>query len=253
MPCVEAPAWGPSVTPQAPDAPDVAQSSDASTNPTSQREASLPAPRQVLDFWFGDLRGASESGGDPRAGNAPVADDKAGAGGVRTEWFAKNDAFDEQVRQRFLGLVQAAEAGGLSDWDADRASPADRLALVLVCDQFPRNLFRGQARAFALDSRARAVARRMVERGDDHALSPVQRWFVYLPFEHAESLADQRESLRLFGQLRDDPQAGQAWDWAVRHAQVIERFGRFPHRNAALGRETTPEEKHFLQTPGSRF
>ena len=238
----------------------------------------LPTPQQVLDFWFGSQDDGSGSGdGDNRLSereSGPAADRDAGVNrdaginrkagvdekesvgdenSIRPKWFAKDDAFDEQVRRRFLGLVQAAEAGGLGDWDDDRASPADRLALVLVCDQFPRNLFRGQARAFALDARALAVARGMVERGDDLTLPPVRRWFVYLPFEHAESLADQHESLRLFGQLRDDPQAGQAWDWAVRHAQVIERFGRFPHRNVALGRDTSPEEAKFLQTPGSRF
>lgn len=197
-------------------------------------------PRQVLDFWFGDA--------DDPGGADPVAQER-----VRRRWFTKDASFDAQVRERFLPLVEAAERGGLAAWDDERASASDRLALVLVCDQFPRNLFRDEARAFALDARALATARRMVARGDDLALPPVRRWFAYLPFEHAESREDQRESLRLFGLLRDDPVAGQAWDWAARHADVIERFGRFPHRNAALGRASTPEEMAFLREPGSRF
>lgn len=194
---------------------------------------STPGPADVLAFWFG-------APGSPEHGT------------VREHWFAKRDAFDEQVRRRFLQTVETAERGGLADWD-DASVPWRTLALLIVCDQFPRNLFRGQARAFGLDERARSVARAMVDRGDDLRLAPLERWFVYLPFEHSESLPDQRESLRLFAQLRDDPLAGGGWDWAVRHAEVIERFGRFPHRNAALGRTSTPDEDDFLRQPGSRF
>ena len=213
---------------------EVGQPAGQPERPAAQAPGLPATPDQVLDFWFG-LPGTP------------------GHGSVRRIWFTKDAAFDRQVRERFLPTVEAAERGALDGWDAPGASAEQRAALVIVCDQFPRNLFRGQARAFALDARALAVARSMVARGEDRALSPLQRWFVYLPFEHAESREDQRESLRLFGLLRDDPAAGQAWDWAVRHAEVIERFGRFPHRNAALGRASTPEEIAFLRQPGSRF
>lgn len=195
---------------------------------------STASPADVLAFWFG-------APGSPEHGT------------VREHWFAKRDAFDEQVRRLFLPTVQAAERGGLADWDDEAAGPSRRLALLIVCDQFPRNLFRGQARAFGLDGRARSVAGAMVARGEDLRLTPLERWFVYLPFEHSESPRDQRESLRLFAQLRDDPAAGGGWIWAVKHAEVIERFGRFPHRNAALGRASTPDEDDFLRQPGSRF
>lgn len=173
-------------------------------------------------------------------------------GRTRPEWFRKRDDFDDALRARFLPVVEAAERGGLDDWMA----PGDArrtLAFILVCDQFPRNLFRDSARAFALDDRALAAARGMVARGDDLRLLPVERWFVYLPFEHAEDMDCQRESLRLFGLLRGDPDAGEAFDWAVKHAEVIARFGRYPHRNALLGRPDTPEEAAFLRQPGSRF
>lgn len=196
--------------------------------------ASAASPDEVLAFWFG-------------------APGSAQHGTVRAQWFTKRDAFDEEVRRGFLPTVEAAERGELVEWDGQAATPRHRLALLIVCDQFPRNLFRGQPRAFGLDARARETARAMVARGDDLQLAPLERWFVYLPFEHSESRDDQRESLRLFGLLRDDPLAGGGWEWAVRHAEVIERFGRFPHRNAALGRADTPEEADFLRQPGSRF
>lgn len=205
----------------------------------------------VLGFWFGE----------------PA---ERALGRARAAWFRKDPAFDDAIRERFGALVEEALAGGLADWgeggdagaaglavgDAATGGPdaADRaLALLVVCDQFPRNLYRDDARAFALDPRARATARRMVATGLDRSLRPVERAFVYLPFEHSESLADQHEAVRLFGALRDDPDAGGYLDWAVRHLEVIERFGRFPHRNDALGRVSTDEERAFLARPGSRF
>jgi uncharacterized protein (DUF924 family) len=185
----------------------------------------------ILEFWFGPP-------GGPQDGMA------------RPEWFRKDDAFDAVIRARFGPLLDEAAAGALDAW-ADDDDGA--LALLLVCDQFPRNLFRGEARAFALDSRAREVARRLVAEARDRTLSGVRRAFVYLPFEHAESLADQDEAVRLFGLLRDDPQAGGYLEWAIKHREVIARFGRFPHRNDALGRVSTAEEIAFLAQPGSRF
>jgi uncharacterized protein (DUF924 family) len=190
-----------------------------------------PRAAQVLDFWFAEP-------------SSPAY------GSERPEWFRKDPVFDEAIRTHFGDLVQQARAQGLQEWVRQ---PASALALLLVCDQFPRNLFRGQADAFALDARALALARDGVARGWDVTLLPVQRWFVYLPFEHAESIVDQREALRLFGLLRNDPQVGGAYEWAVRHFEVIERFGRFPHRNAALGRASTAAEIDFLKQPGSSF
>lgn len=190
-----------------------------------------PRAGAVLDFWFG-------APGAPEHGTA------------RAEWFRKDAAFDDAIRTRFGALVDEAVVGGLAGWaDDDRGA----LAECLVCDQFPRNLFRGEARSFALDPRALALARRLVAEGRDARLAPLERVFVYLPFEHSESLADQHEAVRLLGALRDDPHAGGYHEWAVKHREVIERFGRFPHRNEALGRPSTAQELAFLAQPGSRF
>ncbi len=186
---------------------------------------------EVLAFWFGEP--AERALGRPREA-----------------WFRKDDGFDAAIRARFGELVDEARAGGLAGWESDDHGA---LSLLVVCDQFPRNIFRGNARAFALDARALALAKRFVAEGRDARLRPVERAFVYLPFEHAESLADQREAVRLFDALRDDPDAGGYHAWAVRHLGVIERFGRFPHRNEALGRTSTAQELAFLAQPGSRF
>jgi uncharacterized protein (DUF924 family) len=186
----------------------------------------------VMDFWFGRH-------GD-RGRNTP-----------RRQWFEKSDAFDEQIRNRFGTLIPRAIAGELQTWSAD---PEGAVAQLLVLDQFTRNVFRGQAQAFAGDSRALAAARALVDAGTDRTLPGVQRMFVYLPFEHAEDMAAQNESLRLFGQLEvEAPEVGDMLVWAQRHHDIIARFGRFPHRNAALGRTSTAEEIEFLKQPGSSF
>jgi uncharacterized protein (DUF924 family) len=166
------------------------------------------------------------------------------------DWFVKNPAFDAEIRARFLALHEAAAAGQLAHWADD---PRTCLALVIVLDQFPRNIFRGTPLAFATDAQALAVARGVVSRGFDAAYLPAQRWFAYLPFEHAEDLAAQRESLVLYERLRGDPPSASPIAYAQRHYAVIERFGRFPHRNAILGRDSTPAEREFLATPGSSF
>jgi len=185
----------------------------------------------VLRFWFG-APGSSELGRS------------------RRQWFAKSDDFDALIRERFLATHEAAAAGRLDGW-AER--PLAALALVVALDQFPRNMFRGTPRAFATDARALAVARGIVSRGFDAAYFPVQRWFAYLPFEHAEDLGAQTESLALFARSQGDPGSAGTLGYAMRHYAVIERFGRFPHRNAILGRASTPEEVAFLATPGSSF
>ena len=186
----------------------------------------------VLDFWFGAAH-------DPQH-LLP-----------RDQWFVRDPAFDALIGQRFGDLIERALDGEIADWSA---APSGALAQILVLDQFTRNVFRGSARAFAGDARALAVARALVASGHDRTLSGVQRQFVYLPFEHAEDLAMQREALRLFAQLeRDVPALAGLLQWAQRHHDIVERFGRFPHRNAALGRTSTLEELTFLLQPGSGF
>jgi len=191
-----------------------------------------PRAREVLDFWFG----------------APGSE---AFGRERKMWFRKRAAFDAQLRERFGALLDAASAGELDAWCA---TPEGALALVILLDQFSRNCHRGTARAFAADDKALAIARAMVASGADLRLPTLQhRSFVYLPFEHAESAQAQRESLRLFGELAKEPEGQGYYDYAVRHAKVIERFGRFPHRNAQLGRASTDEETAFLRERGSSF
>jgi uncharacterized protein (DUF924 family) len=159
------------------------------------------------------------------------------------KWFNKDAAFDDAIRSRFLETYETAAAGKLSDWEktADGA-----LALAIVLDQFPRNMFRGDARTYAADPLARAVADRAIRRGYDQQVPRDNRRFFYLPFEHAETLVDQERCCALFRA------AGDAEDlkWAEQHADIVRRFGRFPHRNVLLGRETTPEEQAFLDGGG---
>ncbi len=169
----------------------------------------------------------------------------------REVWFRKDPAFDAEIRERFGTTIDAALAGRLDHWEA--AGPDSALALIVVLDQFTRNVFRDTADMFAGDARALAIARRLVDTGADRQLTPVQRWFAYLPFEHSESLADQDLSVELFDELRAYPVSAGAYDWAVSHRDVIRRFGRFPHRNEILGRKSSAKELAFLETPGSRF
>ncbi|ONG46517.1 hypothetical protein BKE38_25320 [Pseudoroseomonas deserti] len=185
----------------------------------------------ILDFWFQDDVTL------PRAA-----------------WFQRDDAFDDAIRQNFGALVAPARDGALDGW---AATPDGALALLILLDQFPRNLFRGSPEAFASDPHAREIARGAVLRDrHDMALHPNQRAFLYLPFEHSEALADQALCVALFEGLRDFPPQrapGAGIDYAWRHWQVIRRFGRFPHRNAVLGRTNTADEKTYLAQPGAGF
>jgi uncharacterized protein (DUF924 family) len=186
----------------------------------------------VLDFWFG-------------------APDSRSFGSARREWFAKDDAFDALIRERFGAAIESALRGELEPW-AEAAPSA--LAQILLLDQFTRNAFRGTARSFAGDARALAAASRMVGARQDESLAPFMRGFVYRPFEHAESLAMQDEAVRLFTRLAaESPEQAGMLDYAHRHRAVIERFGRFPHRNDSLGRRSTAEEIAFIAQPGSGF
>jgi uncharacterized protein (DUF924 family) len=187
----------------------------------------------VLDFWFG-------APGSPEHGT------------TRALWFTKRADTDDLIRTRFGALIEAALHGELDDWAGEQCSPRGALALIVVLDQFTRNAFRDTPLAFAGDDKALAVAASFVERGDERALALRERWFAYLPFEHAESLPMQDRSVALFTQLADDG-LPEPLPWAIKHRDVIARFGRFPHRNEILGRTSSPDEAAFLQRPGSRF
>jgi uncharacterized protein (DUF924 family) len=182
--------------------------------------ALLPDAVRVLDFWF------KEHG--PK------------------DWFAKNPDFDAKIRDRFGALHAAAARGELDGW-AETAEGA--LALILVLDQFSRNLYRNSAKAFASDAKALRLARRVVDQGLHDGLGELERVFVFLPFEHSESPSDQELSVRYFAPYADKTYV----DAAEKHKAIIDRFGRFPHRNAALGRDSTPEEIAFLAGPESSF
>jgi uncharacterized protein (DUF924 family) len=163
-----------------------------------------------------------------------------------SRWFAKDEAFDAEIRQRFLALHDEVERGEHEDW---RSTPRGALAYVIVLDQFSRNMFRGTPRSFASDARALAAAHDALSRGFDQALSPEERSFLYMPLMHSEDLADQERCVDLFRALGDAYSLG----FAVQHRDIIARFGRFPHRNAILGRTSSPEELEFLTQPGSSF
>jgi uncharacterized protein (DUF924 family) len=185
--------------------------------------------KEVLDFWFGRE-------GEP------------GYGEFREAWFTKDPEFDRLIRDRFEALYEAAAAGDLDYWKEEARSC---LALVIVLDQFPRNMFRGDPRSYATDRKAQETAEYAVDHALDRELPVFQRTFLYMPFMHSENLEHQRRSVELFRRL-----GGSETDssyYAVRHMEIIERFGRFPHRNESLGRQTTPEEAEFLTQPGSSF
>ena len=158
------------------------------------------------------------------------------------KWYAKDEVFDAHVRATFLATYEAAADGKLAPWEA---TAEGALALVIVLDQFPRNMFRGDARAFAADATARAVANRALKRGYDQDVSAEERGFLFLPFMHSEDVNDQQRCVELYRAAGDEN-----LKYALEHAEVIRRFGRFPHRNAVLGRTTTPQEQAFLDEGG---
>jgi uncharacterized protein (DUF924 family) len=158
-------------------------------------------------------------------------------------WFTKDETFDETIRARFLKLHERAAAGELKDWEN---SAEGTFALLLLFDQFPRNMFRGTARAFATDELARAIAASALLKGFDAQVAPDMRSFFYLPFEHSEDIADQERAIALYTAARDE----EGLKWAQIHADIIRKFGRFPHRNPVLGRATTAEEQAFLDQGG---
>ena len=191
----------------------------------------MNTPGEILDFWF------SREG-------------EEGYGEFREAWFTKDPEFDREVRDRFEGAYEEAAAGRLEHWKDEARSC---LALIILLDQFTRNMFRGDPKTYATDDKALEAARHAVEHAYDRELTPYGRLFVYLPFEHSEDLEDQRFSVELFRGLAAEMGSEDLLDYAVRHLEIIERFGRFPHRNEILGRATTPEEAEFLRGPDSSF
>ena len=190
----------------------------------------MPTQDEILDFWFAP-HGSAEHGK------------------TRELWFRKDASVDQAIRARFGAAVETALAGGFGEW----TSPRGALARVLLLDQFTRNIYRETPRSFSGDILALGISRAAVANGDDQSLIPVERWFLYMPFVHAEDPAAQQTSLDLFARLSAETGLSEPMVWAERHAEVIRRFGRYPHRNAILGRESTAEEIEYLATGGRSF
>lgn len=172
------------------------------------------AAAEIIEFWFSEP--------------------------MNKHWFVKSDAIDAQITKNFSDLYQQAKSGELDGW---RNDPQSALALVLLLDQFPRNMFRGTPQAFATDKQACELATDALARGFDKHFSNIERQFFYLPFMHSETLADQQRSMDLYTKLGDE----NALDFAQQHCVIIEKFNRFPHRNIVVGRETTQEEAEYLK------
>jgi uncharacterized protein (DUF924 family) len=188
----------------------------------------------ILAFWFGKQLDHSQTYNQRRK-----------------FWFRKSADTDQQIRERFLVDYEQASQGNFTDW---QQTPQGCLALVILLDQFPRNMFRDSARAFATDAYARSVTHKAIAEGFDRLLGPVERMFLYLPLEHSENLADQDRNIALMAEIvAAAPELADAYDYALRHRDIIRRFGRFPHRNTILGRPSTPEEAEFLLQTGSSF
>lgn len=175
---------------------------------------------EIITFWFEEIQPA--------------------------QWWKKDGAFDQQINERFAPLYRQAEAGELYSW---RDEPLGRLAEVIILDQFSRNMFRGEAQSFAMDGMALALSQEAIRCGADKALKPVERSFLYMPFMHSESLLIHQQSTALFNDVGIEGNISSA----RQHRDIIERFGRYPHRNQILWRDSTQEEMEFLEQPGSHF
>jgi len=194
---------------------------------------------EVLDEWIGPL--------DPEGKASPEKSRR---------WWMKDPAFDDHLRARFGDLVEQAFDGGLGEWEEDARGI---LALILLLDQMSRNIFRDTPRMYEGDARALALAERLVDSGQVRELAPMERYFVFMPLMHAEDAERQRRCVELFGAMAEGAPGplGEVFtsgkDYALRHLEIVERFGRFPHRNHLLGRTSTGEEVEFLRQPGSSF
>jgi uncharacterized protein (DUF924 family) len=199
----------------------------------------METPESIHAFWFGDAFETKE------IANAQSA-----------LWWSKNDALDAQIKARFEPVTLNAENGTLNHW---ASSPQGLLSLIILCDQFPRNMYRNTARSFSVDPIALQFCKEGLARNVDQSLREIERVFFYLPLEHSESREDQNHAVEKLLQLRHDSQEKDKkifenfYQFALKHQAIIRRFGRFPHRNAILGRASTPEELQFLSEPGSSF
>lgn len=180
--------------------------------------------QEILKFWFEELS--------------------------QEQWFQGGSSLDEQIKERFLPLYELAAQGLCNDW---MHSAEGTLALILVLDQFPRNMFRGTARMYESDGQALRLAKYAVAQGYDTDMNVDERGFMYLPFEHSEQPEDQECAVKLFGAMKNLPDAAGWYDYALRHKEVVDRFGRFPHRNDILGRTSTSEEMEYLAQPDAGF
>lgn len=193
----------------------------------------------VLDFWFGELQH-----------NLPD-------GEHQKNWFSGGESFDVLIKRKFTTMLLAGSRGELDPWEL---TPRGRLAFVIVLDQFPRSIFRGTANAFLYDEKALSLARDGVEFGHDQPLRVVEKIFLYMPYQHSENLKIQEEGMALYRKLPDEAETEgekalcrEVLQFAERHYNLIQRFGRFPHRNKALGRQSTPQEESYLTNGGFRF
>ncbi len=178
--------------------------------------------KDILDFWFNETK--------PQ------------------QWFQVSEEFDQAIVERFKEPYEMAARGEFDEW---QKSADGALALCILLDQMPRNMFRGTPKAFETDKKALIISKYAISKGLDQVLSPQKRRFIYLPFEHSENLNDQRRSVELFEKMKDEDKLG--YDYALRHLDVIEKYGRFPHRNKILGRQNTPEEEEYLTQPDAGF
>lgn len=178
--------------------------------------------KDILDFWFVETQPA--------------------------QWFQVNPDFDQLVIDRFSEPYEMAARGEFDEW---KNNADGTLALCILLDQMPRNMFRGTPKAFATDKKALIISKFAISKGLDQVLTPQKRRFLYLPFEHSENINDQKTCVELFEKMKDDDPLG--YDYAVRHLKVIEKYNRFPHRNKILGRDNTPEEEEYLAQPNAGF
>ncbi len=196
---------------------------------------------KVLSYWFGD---------DISYDHAPSIVDR-----IQNIWFAGSDDVDNEIRKRFADDIAGVTEETLSQLSSSR----DKLAVIILLDQFPRNIFRESSEAFAKDHMALKLAKELIRSNEDVELEPIQRVFVYLALEHAENVEDQSLSVKKYEELLEEVDEGlksiyeSFLEYAIRHKVIIDRFGRFPHRNEILGRESTKEEIEFLKQPGSAF
>ncbi|PCJ97497.1 MAG: hypothetical protein COA45_09520 [Zetaproteobacteria bacterium] len=178
--------------------------------------------QEVLKFWFEEI--------------------------LPQQWFQKNESFDSDIKERFMVTYDMARKGLCADWARDAEGV---LALCLVLDQFPRNMFRDTAKAFKTDDKILLIVKGALHKGFDQLLSPVKRRFIYIPFMHSENVIEQRRCVSLFEAMKEDDPL--SYDYALKHLEVIEKFGRFAHRNKILGRESSEEELEYLNLPGAGF